>query len=184
MAVVYSAHTEACTLMLDENGVCEWAAPTGRGRVPERIVGAQFVASLDVSTPGALVGEPREGVPMLFAATDEEGRISLIRTSNLVRWDDRRDHSGVVSTFSQGRLRPSLDELAPRGRRSSNPPPSPTNERASSIPPAPPSSPANNYAPPPAPSKPKGIPDVEFRAPGTLPSSTLISSRRPARRRR
>ena len=38
MAVVYSAHTEACTLMLDENGVCEWAAPTGLGKVGHFVV--------------------------------------------------------------------------------------------------------------------------------------------------
>lgn len=193
MAVFYAAHTEACTLMLDENGVCEWAAPTGRGRVPDRIVGAQFVASLDVSAPGALVGEPREGVPMLFAATDEEGHISLVRTTNLVRWDDRRDHSGIVRTSSKDvspraggqadtenpkpSLRPSLDELAPRGRRSSVPP-APKSEPGSS---------KNNYAPPAAPSQPKGIPDVELRSPGTavaLPSATIISNRHKARYRR
>jgi hypothetical protein len=179
MAVVYAAHTEACTLMLDENGICEWAAPTGRGRVPDRIVGAQFVASLDVSAPGALVGEPREGVPMLFASKDEEGHISLIRTANLVRWDDRRDNSGIVRTAENPRrsLRPSLDDLAPRGRRSSIPP-APQSE---------PPSPKNNYAPPPAPGQPKGTPDVELRSPGVLgklPSSTVISSRRTARHRR
>jgi hypothetical protein len=174
MAVVYAAHTEACTLMLDENGICEWAAPTGKGRVPERIVGAQFVASLDVSSAGALVGEPREGVPMLFATSDADGHISLIRTANLVRFDDRRDNSGIARTS----LRPSLDEIAPRGRRSS-------------VPPAPrsdPPSPINNYAPPPAPAKPKGIPDVELRPAGvvgSLPSSTHLSSyRRIARTRR
>ena len=122
MAVVYSAHTEACTLMLDENGVCEWAAPTGAGKVPERIVGAQFVASLDVRVPGALAGSPREGVPMLFAATDDEGHISLIRTTKLVRFEDRGTDSGIVRTRAphlpaQVRsLRPSLDDLAPRGR--------------------------------------------------------------------
>ncbi len=166
MAVVYAAHTEACTLMLDDNGVCEWAAPTGKGHVPDRIVGAQFVASLDVSSPGALVGEPREGVPMLFAASDADGHISLIRTTNLVRFDDRRDNSGIARTS----LRPSLDQLAPRGRRSSIPPPPP---------------PANNYAPPPSPSRPKGIPDVELRPAGTLPSSTVLTShRRTARHRR
>src|SRR5262249_45482590 len=149
MSVVYAAHTEAYTLMLNENGVCEWAAPTGRGRVPDRIVGAQFVASLDVDVPGALVGQPREGVPMLFAAVDGDGHISLIRAALLLRSDDRRREGGMVRTGKTPRsLRPSLDDIAPGGGRSSAPPPA-----------------TNNYAPPPAPARPKGTPDAELRPP-------------------
>jgi hypothetical protein len=173
MSVVYAALTEAYTLMLNENGVCEWAAPTGRGRVPDRIVGAQFVASLDVEMPGALVGEPREGVPMLFATVDRDGHISLIRTAPLIRFDDRRSESGIVRTNQNPvarSLRPSLEDIAPRGHRSSAPPP--------------PS--VNNYTPPPAPMKPKGTPDASFRPTGmvSLPSDMVISSRRTARHRR
>lgn len=176
MSVVYAAQTEAYTLMLDENGVCEWAAPTGRGRVPDRIVGAQFVASLDVNAPGALVGEPREGVPMLFAARSNDGHISLIRTAPLIRFDDRRTESGIIRTGQNPRsLRPSLQDIAPRGRRSSAPPPPPSE---------PPKS--NNYAPPAAPMKPKGTPDASFRPTGmvAIPSDMVISSRRTARHRR
>jgi hypothetical protein len=181
MSVVYAALTEAYTLMLDENGVCEWAAPTGRGHVPDRIVGAQFVASLDVDMPGALVGEPREGVPMLFAtiSRDQGGHehISLIRTAPLIRFDDRRTESGIIRTNQNPiarSLRPSLEDIAPRGRRSSAPPPR-------SIGPA-----SNNYTPPPAPMKPKGAPDANFRPTGmaALPSDMIISSRRTARHRR
>jgi hypothetical protein len=145
MAVVYAAHTEACTLMLDERGICEWAAPTGNGRVPDRIVGAQFVASLDVDVAGALLAQPKEGVPMLFAIADENGRISLIRTTNLVRFDDRSQDSGIVRTQEQPALarslRPSLEDIAPRGRTSSVPPRPPISSR-------PPASSNNNYAPP------------------------------------
>lgn len=129
MTAVYAAHTESGTLMLDENGVCEWVAPTGQGKTPERIVGAQFVASLDVNAPGALVGAPREGVPMLFAAADENGHISLLRTANLLRFEDKRD-SGIRMVTPR---RPSLEEIAPRGVRAP-------------LSPLPPSS--NNYAPP------------------------------------
>lgn len=177
MSVVYAAQTEAYTLMLDENGVCEWAAPTGRGRVPDRIVGAQFVASLDVNAPGALVGEPREGVPMLFAARSDDGHISLIRTAVLIRFDDRRTESGIVRTGQNPRsLRPKLEDIAPRGRRSSVPPP-PASEPAASN---------NNYAPPAAPMKPKGMPASNFRPTGlvAIPSDMVISSRRTARHRR
>jgi len=60
--------------MLDAEGVCRWAvghsgrSPLSNGpeRVPERIVGAQYLASLDVSAEGALVDLPRVGCPMLL----------------------------------------------------------------------------------------------------------------------
>lgn len=141
MAVVYVARTEACTLMLDERGVCQWAAPTGTGHVPARIVGAQFVASLDVEVDGGLVSRPREGVPMLFARTDREARISLIRTTNLVGFDECTPDRGTSNRRAVrpvpcpawtvpppasrvGRVpRPTLEDLAPRCRTSSAPPP-------------------------------------------------------------
>lgn len=184
MAVVYAAHTEACTLMLDERGVCEWAAPTGSGRVPDRIIGAQFVASLDVTVPGALVGEPKEGVPMLFAAVDENGRVSLVRTTNLVRFDDRREGSGVVRTGEtptapapKPSLRPSLEDLAPRGRTSSVPPRPPVGARTpSSYPPpartTPPPGSDNNYAPPRVP-RPPGAP-AERAGRTAIPSTAHV----------
>lgn len=185
MGVVYAAHTEACTLMLDESGVCQWAAPTGNGRVPDRIVGAQFVASLDVGAPGALVSTPREGVPMLFAVADEDGRISLIRTTNLVRFDDRTQDSGVVRTQELPRitaqqaaparpLRPSLADIAPRGRTSSVPPP-----RSPSSAPPPPSSSNNNYAPPASHARATGAPAIQRVGQGSrLPSTLSLGSKR------
>lgn len=145
MSVVYVARTEACTLMLDERGVCQWAAPSGTGHVPARIVGAQFVASLDVDVEGGLVSRPQEGVPMLFAVTDAQGSISLIRTTKLVCFDDctpertKRDSGIVYQPPSRvGRSpRPSLQELAPRCRTSSVPPPAraPSSSNDNSAPP-------------------------------------------------
>ncbi len=91
--IVYAAHTQAGVFMLDEQGVCRWAVahPNKREKVPERIVGAQYVATLDVGVEGALVTFPRVGCPMLFAATDESGRIRLVRTPPLERFEDRRN---------------------------------------------------------------------------------------------
>ena len=94
MEIVYVAHTESGVFMLDEQGVCRWAVGhPGRlhEKVPERIVGAQYVATLDLSESGGLVALPRLGCPMLFAATDPNTRrIRLVRTPPLLRFDDRR----------------------------------------------------------------------------------------------
>jgi hypothetical protein len=116
MEIVYVAHTESGVFMLDEQGVCRWAvAHPGRlhENVPERIVGAQYVATLDMSEAGGLVPLPRIGCPLLFAATDPmTGRVRLVRTPPLMRFDDRReaptrqpfaskvddDHTPIVAT--------------------------------------------------------------------------------------
>jgi hypothetical protein len=94
MEIVYAAHTRSGVFMLDAEGVCRWAvAQPGRTgeKVPERIVGAQYLATLDVNAEGALVDLPRIGCPMLFAATDENGRVRLVRTPPLLRFEDRRN---------------------------------------------------------------------------------------------
>jgi hypothetical protein len=99
MEIVYAAHTQSGVFMLDADGVCRWAVGhsgrTGLGcaeRVPERIVGAQYLATLDVTADGALVDLPRVGCPMLFAATDPvTGRVRLVRTPPLLRFEDRRN---------------------------------------------------------------------------------------------
>ena len=49
-------------------------------RTADRCVGAQYVASLDGSAAGGLIEMPRVGAAMLFARTDDRGRISLVRT--------------------------------------------------------------------------------------------------------
>ena len=96
MEIVYAAHTQSGVFMLDADGVCRWAVgtsgKTGHGDVPERIVGAQYLATLDLDAEGALVDFPRVGCPMLFAATDPvTGRVRLVRTPPLLRFEDRRN---------------------------------------------------------------------------------------------
>lgn len=96
MEIVYAAYTETGTFMLDERGVCRWAvAPPGKthATVPEKIVGAQYVATLDIASPGGLVDLPRVGCPMLFASVDETGRVQLVRTQAVTRFEDKRNPS-------------------------------------------------------------------------------------------
>jgi hypothetical protein len=87
----YAAHTDSCTLLLDENGVCRHImasngrdprAPAKREPSPQatsQCLGAQYVASLDPSTDGGLAQMPRAGLSMLFARIEDDGRITLVR---------------------------------------------------------------------------------------------------------
>ena len=79
----YAVHTQTCTYLLDEEGVCRWiVSPTGMVPPDVRLcVGAQFVACLDLRIGGALVGELRIGASALFVRTEAEtGRVVLLRT--------------------------------------------------------------------------------------------------------
>lgn len=143
MEIVYVAHTQSGVFMLDEHGVCRWAvAHPGRTHdtVPERIVGAQYVATLDMNESGGLVALPRVGCPMLFAATDPTtGRIRLVRTPILMRFEDRRN--GPVRKPLVSKLEDELTPVVPVPIPKSTPPPSaaplPLVHRTSSTPPPP-----------------------------------------------
>jgi hypothetical protein len=127
MEIVYVAHTQSGVFMLDEQGVCRWAvARPGRTqeqeKVPERIVGAQYVATLDLEEPGGLVALPRVGSPMLFAATDPvSGRIRLVRTPPLLRFEDRRN--GPVRKPLVSKLDEDSTPIVPMPIPKSTPPP-------------------------------------------------------------
>ncbi|HEY6462853.1 MAG TPA: hypothetical protein VIY73_21935 [Polyangiaceae bacterium] len=101
MSFAYAASTDGCTFLLDEDGVClrvvlrherRSAKDTtlgGRTRdqAARRCIGAQYVASIDVRVEGALVPMPRVGMPMLFAYTGDDGRIAVVRTGRLVKFE-------------------------------------------------------------------------------------------------
>lgn len=109
MSFAYAATTEGCTFLLDEDGVCLRVLLKGerrgtadttlggrtRGQAARRCIGAQYVASIDVRVEGGLVPMPRVGMPMLFAYTGDDGRIAVVRTGRLVRFEtvaqERRD---------------------------------------------------------------------------------------------
>ncbi len=125
MEIVYAAYTETGTFMLDERGVCRWAvAPPGKthAAIPEKIVGAQYVATLDLSSAGALVDLPRVGCPMLFAATDETGRIQLVRTQPVTRFEDKRNPSSPPPSSRAGQSTPPLPLIRPASAPSLPPP--------------------------------------------------------------
>ncbi len=124
MHIAYAAHTEACTFYLDDEGICRRVlrkrarpltalvsgASEENGDKSERCLGAQYVASLDTSANGGLIPMPRVGVPMLFAYVSEGGRIALVRTGNVLRFEQ---HGTPDDRPSQRQTRPSLPEEAP-----------------------------------------------------------------------
>lgn len=96
--ITYAAHTATCTFLLDSEGICRRIvvdpgskralASKGReARSAARCVGAQYVASLDPTVTGMLADMPRVGSPMLFACVDERGRVSLVRTGLVTRFE-------------------------------------------------------------------------------------------------
>ena len=100
VSVAYAATTEGCTFLLDEDGVCRRVllrherrsadATLGgrtRAQAARRCIGAQYVAAIDVRVEGGLVPMPRLGTPMLFAYTDDDGRLAVVRTGPLTRFE-------------------------------------------------------------------------------------------------
>ena len=97
--ITYAAHTTTCTFLLDAEGICRRIvlAPGKRRTMPSkgrdaarsaaRCVGAQYVASLDPTVSGMLTDMPRVGSAMLFASVDERGRVSLVRTGLVTRFE-------------------------------------------------------------------------------------------------
>jgi len=87
-----SVLTEAGTFLLDASGVCEGvtaangdAASLARAReLAVKCIGAQYVASIDATVPGALVELPRVGASLVFAVVSAEGRVSLLRAPRVV----------------------------------------------------------------------------------------------------
>jgi hypothetical protein len=95
MTIAYVAQTRDHLLMLDEEGVClhvhrrhvDRGGDSSEGAV--RCVGAQYVAALDPKEPGFLTQSPTLGAPMLFAKMSANGKISLVRTGALERFEVR-----------------------------------------------------------------------------------------------
>lgn len=89
--LTYAVHTEACTYLLDDEGVCRWIV-SPRGLMPDgssAAVGAQFVACLDLTEPGGLAPELRVGASALFVRPDDGGRLVLLRTTRITNVESR-----------------------------------------------------------------------------------------------
>jgi hypothetical protein len=95
MTVAYIAETRDYVLMLDDQGVCRevhrrlTGDKVSSSEKAAQCIGAQYVAALDPNTPGFLAHKPTVGVPMLFARVSSTGKISIVRTSPLERFESR-----------------------------------------------------------------------------------------------
>lgn len=117
--ITYAAHTASCTFLLDSEGICRRIvmAPKGKrsvSRTAARCVGAQYVASLDGSAAGGLVEMPRVGAAMLFARVDENGRISLVRTSTLMSFESQAGEDPFLESASVETSAPIIHSDTPR----------------------------------------------------------------------
>lgn len=99
MPIAYSATTDGATFLLDDMGVCrrvllkhvarEQHTLGGRTRseAARALVGAQYVASIDTRVAGGLVPMPKPGAAMLFAYQGDDGRLAVVRTGPLVKFE-------------------------------------------------------------------------------------------------
>jgi hypothetical protein len=187
MDIAYTAQTETCTLLLDAEGICRSVVAASnqkvaRGggrptRIPasaEKCIGAQYVATLDLTEPGGMSPLPQPGAQMLFARTETNGRITLIRSAPVVRFEatstDAKE-SGVhtrptVNYGEDDELTLPFDAPTAAMRRSSLPPAAPV--RNSGVVPAGTASRAT--IPPPPPTVRDPAPPPMSRAPERRPS--------------
>jgi hypothetical protein len=93
-SITYAAHTATCTFLLDAEGICRkvvMAPNPGKRResakTAAQCIGAQYVASLDASVAGCMVEMPRAGSAMLFARVDARGRVALVRSGAVTRFE-------------------------------------------------------------------------------------------------
>ena len=89
--IVYAAHTSSCTFLLDADGMCRRVLTRSQSAkessIAKRCLGAQSVASLDMSSEGGRVERPVPGAFLLFARVDE-GRVALVKTAPLDRFEE------------------------------------------------------------------------------------------------
>lgn len=89
--LAYAAHTRTAIFFLDAEGVCQDVAAVSDEAAPGpellRCVGAQYVATLDMTSPGGLVALPKVGAAMLFVVADAHMRFSLVRTAAVDRFE-------------------------------------------------------------------------------------------------
>lgn len=104
----YAVHTDVCTYLLDDTGICLWVLSPAQSTASavKSCVGAHFMACIDPSVPGALVGELVEGAAALFVAVNKETlRPSLLRTGVIRRVQER--HPSQV----QALLEPTIEDI-------------------------------------------------------------------------
>jgi hypothetical protein len=106
--IAYSASTPGATFLLDESGICrrvllkrasqnqQTMGGRSRSQAARRVVGAQYVASIDARVEGGLIPMPRPGASMLFAYADDDGRFAVVRTAALIRFETLAEPDDTV----------------------------------------------------------------------------------------
>lgn len=138
--IAYAAHTASCTFLLDAEGICRRIAMNPHSSRPNRAsagsrnasrcVGAQYVASLDAAASGCLVEMPRIGASMLFARVDDKGRVSLVRTGVITKFEQMREEHDPFESVSVKTSAPMISPRASRPDAAPRPAPPPPRETA------------------------------------------------------
>jgi hypothetical protein len=113
--LAYAVHTATCTYLLDEDGVCQWIV-SPQGAVPSHVqqaVGAQFVACLDMTAEGGLLGELKAGAMALLVRRHED-RMVLLRTAPIQHVDDRRNTGRARASRAGGGATDAATQRRPR----------------------------------------------------------------------
>jgi hypothetical protein len=116
MSIAYVAQTRDHLLMLNEEGICLHVQRRWKGQGNDACdgaiacIGAQYVAALDPKEPGYLAHSPTLGVPMLFAKINATGKIVIVRTGPLERFEHK--NPDVFDRPSET-TSPSIQYLAP-----------------------------------------------------------------------
>jgi hypothetical protein len=131
--IVYAAQTAACTFYLDTEGICVEVAVARESdvvlatsyrsvqRTAAQCVGAQYVASVDPRAAGLLSELPRAGAAMLFARVDESGRVSLLRSGPLIRFESYETDNPFAERPSES-IQTSAPDLSTFARQRTSPP--------------------------------------------------------------
>lgn len=167
---LYAVHTDVCTYLLDENGICTWVlSPNPQSAKLMVCMGAQFVACVDPRVEGAIVGELKEGArALLVAISKETGRAQLLRTGPIRRVQYR--DGGEAIDLGQGL--DVLEEVELELDEEPLPPPPVAAPTPSQVAPPPPA----QVAPPP-PAKPASSPEpmVAVHKPPRRAEASLVA---------
>jgi hypothetical protein len=137
----YAVHTDVCTYLLDDSGVCLWVLSPNpsTAKIVEACVGAQFVACSDTRVPGGLTAELALGAAALFVSISKTtGRPALLRTGPIRRVQIRNpgDNTAPI-TLPQLQVIADEDLIDPPTMKRPSSPPRSVKRKGDSMPPPP-----------------------------------------------
>lgn len=115
MEIAYVAHTEACTFLLDGDGICRSFVAGAQASettvaTAQRCVGAQYIASLDRDAEGLLIHDPKVGTRLVFAVVKDNGRVALVRSGPLTKFETLEEPMPVAAVTERDLAQHGVDD--------------------------------------------------------------------------